>query len=627
MTTRPAVHRRSLRVAPKRPDPVTRYALQVGAGKILAGRAVRLACQRHLADIERQRTREFPYWWDAKAARHIIKFFPEFIRIEDGATPMVLAPWAQFCLGSIYGWMRVKDGARRYQHVYIETGKGSGKTVYLAGCGLYGLAFDGEDSAEIYAAAFDKVQASILLNDAIRMATDSPDLAEILEIGKYNIAHEPSGSFFRAVSSEHRSKSGPRPSLVLIDELHEHRDGTVVNKMRAGFKSRLQPLMLEITNSGHDRTSICWEHHEHSLDVLGGAVRDDQWFAYVCQLDPCEACYAEGYRQPRDGCPDCDDWTNPKMWAKTNPSLPLGLPRMSYLASQVASALAMPSDQALVRRLNFCTWSDTHQVWIAPDAWGACQAEHVGEDLEGARAVGFDMSEKLDLTACVVGIKTLAPHDPVETVKITDIEGDQEVVKTFELNFYVDLIPFFWLPETTLHQRVTKERIPFDVWARLGHLRVTPGPVIDYDLIFDQFRTEIGPTYTPGRIGYDPHNATQFALQLRDKLKYTVVEVKQGRALSESFKLFEALVMLRRIRHNGNPVLSWCVANAEPHRDRYSNLWCDKPSAVKRIDGLIAAVMCLSQLMVMPITKPRRRGVAKIWQPGVGFVPAVPEES
>ena len=961
--------KRKMKLAPpaKPTDPVSRYARAVLDGKILAGRAVRLACERHLKDYARQRTRGFPYYFSPKAAKHIIDFYPAFIRLEDGVTPLTLAPWQKFCLGSCYGWRRVSDDGRKVQRAFISTGKGSGKTPLLAAIGLYCLAFENEQSNEVYSAAFDKGQASILVNDAIRMATDSPDLAAMLDIGKYNIAHIESGSFFRAVSSEHRSKSGPRPGCVLIDEVHEHRDGTVINKMLAGFKSRAQPILIEITNTGSDKTSICWQHNEHSMSVLEGTIADEQWFAYVCQLDPCATCYADGYREPKDGCPDCDDWTDEKVWclagttqlyarigrghtvatlhelltsyrtsdvelwdgrswvhiqgwsestdagsyemtlrsgevvkstahhewptargrvrtdelcagdilstarlpdfdsdrvggipnevgyflglylaegtqsggtihvhghikettarlerirpivemyggacgihnyhksgivriesavlraiideyilgstartksiknalwrrsnaflnafvqgyldgdgsyesksdryrlgfcanaklasdlrtlgarlgasvrvkpgmandgtgkrhsiyrgewrwshrganarsggeivatrsvtgeqrfyhigvdnadglfalasgvlthnSKTNPSLCIGLPRRSYLQSQVDAAIAMPSDQALVKRLNFCIWTQTHTVWIPPDRWEACRVPTVGDCLDGARAAAFDMSEKLDLTACVVGIKVAAPaNEPVETIDITDREGEDTIHRSFEMNFYVDLIPFFWLPEDTLRERVTKERIPFDVWAdtcRCGrrtrdhggldhafdpYLRVTPGPVIDYDQIYEEFTKTIGRQYSPSRVGYDPHNATQFAVQLRDKAKYTVVEIMQGRKLSESFKLFEALVRLKRIRHAGNPILSWCVSNSEPQRDRYENLWCSKPSNIKRIDGLIASVMVLNQLMLLPFKATRRKRGAVLIYTRDGVRPAIPTE-
>jgi phage terminase large subunit-like protein len=222
------------------------------------------------------------------------------------------------------------------------------------------------------------------------------------------------------------------------------------------------------------------------------------------------------------------------------------------------------------------------------------------------------MSEKLDLTAGVVALRVDDDdRDAGDTIELAEMVGDQEVKKTLDLNFCVELIPFFWLPEDTLRERVRQERIPFDVWARtpsaaLPYLRVTPGPVVDHDLIYEQVMKEIVPAYRPQRIGYDPWNATQFAVSLRDRGKQTVVEVKQGRALSETIKLFEALVRLKRIRHAGSPVLSWCLSNAEPSYDRWRNVSLSKPAGSKRIDGIIASLIALSQLVLLPARVKRR---------------------
>ena len=600
-------------------DPTTAYAQAVIDGGVVCSRAVRLACQRHLGGVRRQADDDYPYEFVPGAAQHAIDFFPRFLTLEDGE-PFVLCDWEQFLTGSIYGWKH-KHGKRkrRFRTAYIETAKGSGKTPWIAGIGLYGLVFDEEPAAEIYSAAFDRDQAAIMLRDAIRMASESPDLSDVLEIGKHNIADLSTHSFFRAVSSEHRGRSGPRPHYALIDELHEHRDGMVVEKMRAGFKRREQPLQIEITNAGHDRTSVCWDHHQYSMQVLDGVIEDDSWFAYICHLDPCDQCFEDGYRQPNEGCKHCDDWTDTAVWPKANPSIGVTI-QESYLREQVDLALGMPSQQSLTKRLNFCIWTESRVLWIPADRWDACRVPDVSPKNTGmACAMGWDMSEKLDLTAGVVALR-VDDDRKSEDVELTDVVDGKEVRKTLNINFSVELIPFFWLPEDTMRERVMNEQIPFNVWRDGGHLRVTPGPVIDHDLIYEQVMKEIVPAYRPQRIGYDPHNATQFAVQMRDKGRQLVAEVQQGRGLSESFKLFEALVRLRRIHHAGNPVLGWCVSNAEPKRDRYENLWLEKPSATKRIDGVIAAVIALSQLVLLPAR--RRRRMPMIWTPE-GFKPIV----
>lgn len=585
-------------------DPVTAYAQAVVGGQRVVGRAVRLACERHLRDLARQRTPDFPFYFSPAGATHIIDFFPEFLTLEDGE-PFVLVEFMQFCLGSVFGWRRMSDDGRRFQTAYIETAKGSGKTPTAGGVGLYGLAFDGEQAAQIYSAAFDKGQASLILQDAIRMAEASPDLLGILDVGKYNIAHPESGSFFRAVSSQHQSKSGPRPHIVLVDELHEHRDATVVNKMKAGFKFRKNPLLLEITNSGHDRRSVCWQHHEKSIAVLEGVLADEEWFAYVCQLDPCPKCFAEGHRQPNEGCPDCDSWTDERVWPKANPSIGVTI-QPSYLRKQVNDAQSMPADQALVKRLNFCIWTESHQVWIPSDVWGACRVERVRDANPDSLpcALGGDLSSTLDLTSFAAAIRIDdAPGETVETVEVESLDPltNTYVKRTLNLNFCVEFVPFFWIPEAMLLQRIERDRVPYDVWRAAGLINVTPGNVVDYDAIYDALNDDIAKRFKPREIGMDPWNATGLLVQLRDVAKLNVVEVPQGKKLSAACKLFEALVKSKRARHNGHPILAWNVANGERQQDRFENIWVEKPlDQTKRIDGLMACVIALDRLMQLP---------------------------
>jgi phage terminase large subunit-like protein len=628
------------RRAPKPPqlDPVTQYATDVLGGRIVAGRAVRLECQRHLKDLARQRTLEFPYYFDATAAQHIIDFFPGFLTLESGA-PFVLPPWLQFCYGAIFGW-KVWGGeahgkrrgltamldpmivsrahARRFLHAFIETGKGSGKSPSAGGVGLYGLAFDDEPAPEIYSTGFDKAQASIILNDAIRMAEASQDLADILTIDKYNISDPATRGFFRAMSSQHQSKSGPRPHMVLSDEIHEHRDHTVVSKAEAGFKNRRQPLGLKLTNSGSNRQSYCWQLHDKSIKVAEGTIVDEQWFSYVCHLDPCQKHYDEGYRQPKDGCPDCDDWTDPAVWPKIAPALGIVI-QPKYLQDAVDTALSLPSEYALKRRLNFCIWTQTHQVWISPERWDACQVESVPDanPERMACAAGLDVSSVLDLTALVVAIRR---DDPVSAgpAEVVEIDGKNEFGEeerfTFTLNFSVELVPFFWIPEETLEERVRNERVPYDVWRNAEKVFATPGGAIDHEEIYRFIVADAMKRFRIQKLGMDEnHGRLLFiALQNKAKLGDRIVSVGQGKKLSEAFKFMEILIAKKRLLHDGHPVLAMCMANAEPQRDeRTGTLWIEKPSETKRIDGAVAAAMAIHQLMALP-SRRRKFGVFSV---------------
>jgi phage terminase large subunit-like protein len=677
--------KRSKKTKLEPPDPVTAYAIRVlvtvrdllhddgwrptfeaaleryqqTLGKpepLLAGRAVRLACERHFHDLARQRTIAFPYSFDVDAAQHVITFFPRFLTLESG-DPFHLPPWLQFSYGTIFGWKcwapagdersaldpehLKRVGCRRFKHGFFETSKGSGKTPSAGGIALYGAAYDDEQHAEIYTTGFDKGQAAIILNDAIRMASasgqidrDDPRLYAVREfehefiVEKHAIAHPASGSSIRAMSSQHQSKSGPRPHMVLSDEIHEHRDGTVVTKAEAGFKNRQQPLGLKYTNSGSSKTSYCWQLHQKSIDVLEGTLVDEQWFAYICQLDPCVACHAEGYRQPKDGCKKCDDWTSPKVWPKIAPALGIVI-QPKYLQDAVDAALSMPSEFALKRRLNFCIWTETHQIWIPPDHWDACRVPAVSQNNAEGRpcAAGLDLADKNDLAGLTIAVRFDDPPTD-EQPEVATVEGmnDEGEAVTFEftLNFSIELIPFAWIPKQTLLERVKNERIPYDVWERDKKIFPTPGAVIDHQAIYEFIANDVWKRFKIQRLGYDERSATMLAVTLRDKARLgdAIVAVPQGKKLSEACKLIsQVLVPARRLRHDGHPVQAWCFANAEPKRDRLRAMWIEKPEEKKRIDLAQSAIMAIHELMLLPAKRQRDRGRgARVWTPG-GFVP------
>ena len=370
-------------------DPVDAYARAVTAGGIVAGPLVRAACARHLRDREEGPARGLT--WDMDAARRAINFFPDVLRLFEGdhtGKPFLLQPWQQFIVGSLFGW-KGEDKFRRFRTAYVEVGKGNGKSPTAGGIGLYTLMADGEAGAEIYAAATTRDQARILFRDAVHMVQASPALTKRIQKSGIrevlNLAHLSSGSFFRPISSEGRALDGKRPHCVLIDEVHEHPTPAVIDKMRAGTKGRRQALIVEITNSGVDRTTICYQHHEYSERIVTGQIKDDSWFAYVCGLDE-----------------DDDPFEDDACWLKANPNLGISISR-KYLEEQIREAKGMPAKGSIVRRLNFCQWVDAANPAIPGDLWRACEVD--GEDFDESRLSqlackgGLDLSGTRDLTA------------------------------------------------------------------------------------------------------------------------------------------------------------------------------------------------------------------------------------
>lgn len=561
----------------KKIHPTTQYALDVTSGKIIANKWTMLACKRHLDDLEHGEDRGL--YFDEAAANHIIMFFEEFLVFYEGefdGKPFILTTWQKFLLGSVFGWKKKPNGYRRFKTVYVETGKGSGKSPVAAGVGLYGMCFDDEPGSEVYAAAVTREQAGILFRDAVTFAEKSSSLRDFLDINKHNIAYIAENSFFRPVSSEHRGLDGKRPHIALIDEIHEHPNDLVVRKMSAGTKTRRNPLIFEITNSGYDRNSVCYQHHDYTTKILEGIVKNDDWFGLISGLDICPKCESEGKTVPQDGCPDCDDWRDEKVWIKANPNIEyFGKPFNDYLRRQVDEAKAMPSQENIVKRLNFCIWTESIIKWVSSDAWNACADRNLRiEDFTGESCyLSFDLANKIDISA---------------------------LIKTFIVNDKLYVFGRYYLPEETiLRSRIVHYR----QWVKEGRIIVTPGAMTDYKYIEDDINNinKINPIL---EIAFDPHEATYLVNNIMTWLgEDRCIQINQGPALiSEPMKQLEGLIYDKKINHNGDPVLAWMISNVVKKEGRSGGpvkfYYPTKTHEDNKIDGAMALIMGVGRAML-----------------------------
>lgn len=438
------------------------------------------------------------------------------------------------------------------------------------------LCADGEASAECYSAAVTKEQAGILFRDAVRMVEASPALRArlVLSGGNIvrNIADPSTGSFFRPVSSEHRGLDGKRVHFAAIDELHEHRSSLVVDKMRAGTKGRRQALIFRITNSGFDRTTVCWHEHDYSSKVVESQLQDDAWFAYVCALD------------------EKDDWTDERCWPKANPNLGVSVP-LKYLREQVTEAQGMPSKQNIVKRLNFCVWTQQENAAIKPDDWTACRGYRRNVT---PREICDRIARKLRGRPCFIGIDLSASRDLTGSVKVfPPARHDGRFIALAD----------FWIPEDNLNARMAEARAPYDVWHREGWIRSTPGDVIDYHAIEETLLADCQ-DFDVREIAFDPYLATSVANDLQglgisaDRL----VRFPQTFAFfaGPTKELLDVLIPGHRIAHGGNPVLAWMAGNLFVIEDSNGNRRPVKKKDFGKIDGMVALLMALGRALATP---------------------------
>lgn len=493
--------------------------------------------------------------WDPAAADRAIRFFPSILRLAEGefaGRPFELDGWQQFVVGSLFGW-KGPDGFRRFRMAYIETAKGSGKSPLGAGVGLYMLTADHEARAECYAAATTKEQANILFQDAVAMRDASPELVKrVMKSGKnkaFNLAHLASGSFFRPMSSDVRSKDGPRVHFAVVDELMEQPNGLIVDKMRAGTKARRQALILELTNSGYDRQSVCWQHHEYSEKILTKVLHNDAWFAFVCNLD------------------DGDKWTDERVWPKVNPSLGVTI-TLKYLREQVQEALGMPSKENIVKRLNFCIWTEQGRRWLPLALWDACRGKHSAQELRalvaGERCFGgIDLSLTTDLSAFVLVFPPTDRHE--EWIALA----------------------WFWCPEDDIATRSKRDHVDYDVWEREGFLFKTPGNIVDHDFIEEQIR-QLRSEFDIAEVGYDPALATQLVTHLKAEGLLLTTVAQKPMIMSPAVQTIEKLLLGKQLQHGGHKLLRWCFSNVAVRMDSNGNVKFDKEKSYERIDGMSA---------------------------------------
>lgn len=541
-------------------DIVTQYAQDVVNGKAPAGPHVRAACTRHLRDLKEQKKRGL--YWDLEKALHVINFFPLVLRLNGGkfeGLPFNLQPWQAFIVGSIFGWKWQDTGYRRFNTIYIETAKGSGKSPLAAGIGIYCLIADKEARAEVYAAATKRDQAMILFRDAVAMVDQSPDLTQNLHMSggkgkEWNIAYHKSDSFFRPISSDD-GQSGPRPHVGLIDELHEHKNGTVVEMIRAGFKFRTQPILLMITNSGTDKQSVCWEYRQFGAEVSAGSREDDTMFAYICALDEKD-----------------DPFKDESCWPKANPSLGKTI-EPKYLRDQVTQAKGMPAKESLVKRLNFCIWTEATNPWITYELWLNAADKLVDDDIYLNRKCygGLDLSSTTDLTAFVLAFEPTI-EDPVWRLRV-----------------------WFWLPGEGIKKKSDLDRVDYVNWAQHGYLELTPGAAISKKFVLQRIM-QIIKGYNLSSICYDMWRiadlkqiAADEAIELPNMIGFG-----QGyKDMAPALDLFEEKLVNNGIMHDGNPVMTWCAANAVIDSDPAGNRKVAKDKATGRVDGVVAAIMAI----------------------------------
>lgn len=465
-----------------------------------------------------------------------------------------LLPWQEQIVRDLFGIVK-EDGNRQFLTAYIEIPKKNGKSELAAAIALYLLYADNEASSEVYGAACDRNQASIVFDVAKQMVQMSRPLEKRSKImgATKRIVNYSNAGFYQVLSAETGTKHGLNVSGLVFDEIHAQPNRHLYDVLTKGSgDAREQPLFFIITTAGTDRNSICYELHTKALDILNGRKKDTSFYPVVYGLS------------------DEDDWNDEANWRRANPSLghTIGIDRVREAYQQ---ALDNPAEENVFKQLRLNMWTSSSVAWIPEHVYAKGNDPIQYENLKGRSCyAGLDLSSTSDITAFVL---VFPPR--------------------FEEENYI-VLPYFWLPEDTLELRCRRDHVLYDVWERQGYIKTTEGNVVHYGFI-EKFIEDLSEIYHIKEIAYDRWNATQMVQNL-EGMGLTMVPFGQGyKDMSPPSKELYKLMMEGKIQHGGHPVLKWMGQNVVMRQDPAGNIKPDKEKSVEKIDGIVALIMGLDR--------------------------------
>ena len=543
-------------------DRVTDYATRVFAGQVKAGELHILACKRHLNDLEKQRTEEFPYYYDPTKAREIIDY-AETLTIAEGdePKPVRLLDSQAFDLGVTFGWFKVANDKRRFRRRYKSMARQNGKTFENGIMGTYIAGFGGYNFGKLFTVATKKRQARLAWEEMSKFITIDPDLNEYFNVKDYKSVIEALETFctIEALSKEAGLDDGFRAIYASVDEIHQHKDNKIYKALYNGTRALDETLVSMITTRGDNLNSFCKEMDDYAIKILRGLATADDFFIDIYCLDP-----------------DDDIW-DPENWVKANPFIASSPSKFEILKTDAQTARDMGGADLrdfLTKSLNMWV-QNTDDMFIHAEKWQKCGSKRTLEDMRGRSCwVGLDLSSGGDLTTYALEFK---------------LEGNSKEKYYFYSHSF--------MPRGRLREHIETDLAPYDLWEQMELISVTGGEMDfknDYKFIIrdlERLRDEYDLKFLG--IGIDPHNADGVLSDLEAFGCPVVIIVQSCKSLHDATTDIQLLVKSEDVEYfAGNELLTWSVLNAKIVRNSFDEIKVDKkPGArFKRIDPVDACI-------------------------------------
>ncbi|MEI4616382.1 terminase large subunit [Bacillus cereus] len=539
---------------------VTQYALDVLEGREIAGKYVKLSCQRHLDDLEKSKLAPFVYYFDEEKADRLLEY-AETLTIGEGeeAEPLILAEFQAFIFGSLHGWVHKETGYRRFRSSYVQVGRQNGKSLMNGVLGTYYSNFDGYNYAQVYCTATKQDQANIVLKEMIKFIESDEDLSECFKVKEYKNTIEAlvTNGVVRALGRDTESIDGFRSYLGIVDEYHKHPTNQMYKLLEGGTTKLKECLISVITTAGFDLNSPCYELYEDCCRLLEGGHKDDKQFVYIAQLDK-----------------DDDIWDSSN-WIKANPLVARDEEGIETLATMASAAKRRGGSELrnfLTKHLNI--WVQfTDSQYMNMEHWKKCASDLDLEDFRGKECtIGLDLSSGGDLTS----LGAVFPY-----------------LKEEEKNYFIHSHSF--IPKNRVAEHIKTDNAPYDIWVRDRLLTVTEtlgGIKTDYKYIIAYLKRIVEEyELIVNVIAYDPHNADAFLNDLEELGYNSIMIVQSAKNLNDATTDFRLEVEAENIQYNRkNKLLTWSVANAKTVSNSFGEIKIDKHLKEKRIDPIDAVI-------------------------------------
>jgi phage terminase large subunit-like protein len=537
------------------------YARQVVAGEVEACKWTRLACQRHLDDLERAASGDWKYTFDVAKAERACRFLELLPHVKGGwaanAELMVLQPWQIFIICVLFGWVKVATGMRRFSLAYIEVPRKNGKSQLAAGIGLYMFACDGEFGAEVYSGATTEKQAHEVFRPARQMIERSPELARALGVlpAAKGISRPEDGSRFEVVVG--KPGDGASSHCGIVDEYHEHDSDVLFDTFRTGMGARRQPLLFVITTAGDNTAGPCKLLQGDVCKILEGAFERDEVFGIIFSID-------QG-----------DSWTAVESLGKANPNLDVSVFR-EFLVTEQQAAIVNARKQGIFQTKHLDVWVGAVTSYFDVQRWNrlADPSLRLDDFIGEPCVVSADLSTKRDFTARIVIFKR-------------QIRGKD--------HYYV--FSRFYLPAAQVNR---PEAPQYKEWAEQKWIMVHEGNTVDFDAITEETIADVTRAQAIEFV-FDPWNAMSLAQAVGKRTVTTIVEMPQmPKFLSPAMKELDIAIADGRIHHDGNPVLGWNIGNVRAREDANENVFPRKEPGREenKIDGAVALTMAVGRVQV-----------------------------